>query len=150
MAVDIAVNGNTKVKTLKTQFQNKYGVNIRVYKGQKFADDDATMASIRKDGVSGKGEIDINGNMHVGNIEKKFMETLGVKIQIENKEGKLADNKVSLASLNKSETVASTPTASSTSAALPNEAKKGCMGILVLCFIPIASVLTTLYYFLHA
>ena len=145
---DIVVSGNTKVKTLKAQFQEKYGVAIRVYKGQKFADDDATLASVRKDGVSGKGEIDINGNMHVGNLERKFMDNLGVKIQVENKAGKLADNNVSLASLCRDEAAAPTsPSQSFDSSASSEGAKKGCMGLVVAALIPVFALL---YFVCHS
>ena len=54
---------------------------MRVYNGQKFADDDATLASIRKNDAKG-GDVKINGNMLVGNFEKKILEEFGIKVQV--------------------------------------------------------------------
>jgi len=96
---DINAHGRTKVGTLKKEFKAAYGVGIRIYNGAKFADEAASLASIRTE--KKEGEIKINAKMLVGNLEKKFMEQLGVKVQIEDKAGALADNSVTLASLTK-------------------------------------------------
>jgi predicted transglutaminase-like protease len=93
----ISAHGRTKVGTLKKQFKEAYGVEIRIYNGVKFADEAASLASIRTE--KKEGEISINAKMLVGNLEKKFKDTLGVKVQIEDKTGELADNSVTLASL---------------------------------------------------
>jgi hypothetical protein len=60
----------------------------------------------------------------VGNLEKKFKDVLGVKVQIENKAGELADNKVTLGSLlgGKQTPSKNTPKA---------EPKKGCLGMFL-------------------
>ncbi len=93
----ITANGRKKVGTFKKEFKAAYGVGIRIYNGVKFADDDASLASVRTE--KKEGEIAINAKMLAGNLEKKFMEQLGVKVQVENKDGELADNSVTLASL---------------------------------------------------
>ena len=124
----IDVHGNTRVKTLKKAFKQEYGVGIRVYKGKHFADDDATLASVRVGDPAGD-DIKINANMKVGNLEKKFKDVLGVKIQIENKAGQLADNKVTLGSLSNSK--GRSPSSSSSSSTSKESAKKGCLGMLV-------------------
>ena len=67
---DFSISGKMKVKTLKANFKEEYGSTLRVYNGKKFADDDATLASIRKEDAKG-GEVKINGKMLVGNFEKK-------------------------------------------------------------------------------
>jgi hypothetical protein len=98
---DINAHGKTKVGTLRKEFKEAYGVELRVYNpgiGGHRADDSVTLASIRE-GKASDGEIKINAKILVGNLEKKFMEQLGVKVQIEDKAGELADNSVSLASL---------------------------------------------------
>jgi hypothetical protein len=41
------IDGRMKVKTLKDQFKKEFGLTLRVYDGRKFADGDATLASIR-------------------------------------------------------------------------------------------------------
>ncbi len=95
----ISAHGRTKVETLKDEFKAAYGVGIRIYNGQRFADETATLASIRPDGKTSEGAIKINGKMLVGNVEKKFLDDLGVKVQIEDLQGNLADNGVTLTSL---------------------------------------------------
>lgn len=78
---DFTITGRMKVKTLKSDFKENFGSTLRVYNGQKFADDDATLASIRKNDAKG-GDVKINGNMLVGNFEKKILEEFGVKVQV--------------------------------------------------------------------
>lgn len=96
---NINAHGRTKVGTFKKDFLEAYGVGIRIYDGVKFADESVSLASVRTEKKSGK--ITINAKMLVGNLEKKIMDELGVKVQIENKNGKLADNSVTLVSLGK-------------------------------------------------
>ncbi len=50
---DFTITGRMKVKTLKADFKENFGSTLRVYNGQKFADDDATLASIRKNDAKG-------------------------------------------------------------------------------------------------
>jgi len=78
---DFTITGRMKVKTLKADFKENFGSTLRVYNRQKFADDDATLASIRKNDAKG-GDVKINGNMLVGNFEKKILEEFGIKVQV--------------------------------------------------------------------
>lgn len=84
---ELSVSGRMVVKTLKKQFKEAFGCSLRVYaatscKG-RFADEDATLASIRGEGAKG-GEMKVNGNTLVGNFEKKFAETYGIGVQVAN------------------------------------------------------------------
>jgi len=93
---EIALKGNMKVKTLKADFIKAFGASLRVYKSATckgaFADDDATLVSIRAEGKAG-GELKIIGNMQVGNFEKKIAEMYGIGVQVANaKDSELADN----------------------------------------------------------
>lgn len=98
---DLSITGRMKVKTFKTSFKEEYGSTLRVYVGPKFADDDATLASIRKDGAKG-GEVKINGRMLVGNFEKKIFEEFGIKIQVATPDdSKLSDNTMTLSASGK-------------------------------------------------
>lgn len=96
MAKELKIDGRMKVDTLKTNFKNTFKIGIRIYKGQKFASENLTLSSIRTDDAKG-GRIEIHGRTKVGNVEKMFMEQMGIKVQIENKSGDLADNNLSLA-----------------------------------------------------
>lgn len=89
-----------KVKTLKAEFKKAFGSTLRVYKSVSckgaFADDDATLASIRAEGAKG-GELAVKGNMQVGNFEKKVAEMYGIGVQVANADdSKLADNTATL------------------------------------------------------
>ena len=93
---EINIDGRMKVNTLKSQFKSAFGSTLRIYNGVKFADDEATLASIRKGDAKG-GEFKVGGQMQVGNFEKKFMETFGIKVQVATKDdSELADNSATL------------------------------------------------------
>ena len=93
---DLSISGKMKVKTLKANFKEEYGSTLRVYVGKKFADDNATLASIRKEDAKG-GEVKINGKMLVGNFEKKILEEFGIIIQVATPDdSKLSDNSLTL------------------------------------------------------
>ncbi len=80
---DLKVSGRMSVKTLTSKFKEAYGGTLRVYNGVSFADPDATLASIRKEGKSG-GEISANGNTKCGTFEKDMLEKFGIKVNVAN------------------------------------------------------------------
>ena len=97
---EIKLTGNMKVKSLKADFKEAFGATLRVYKSASckggFADDNATLASIRAEGAKG-GELKIVGHMQVGNFEKKIAEMYGIGVQVANADdSKLADNSATL------------------------------------------------------
>ena len=102
---EIKLTGNMKVKSLKADFKEAFGATLRVYKSASckggFADDNATLASIRAEGAKG-GELKIVGNMQVGNFEKKIAELYGIGVQVANADdSKLADNDITLVAAGK-------------------------------------------------
>ena len=102
---EIALKGNMKVKTLKAEFKKAFGSTLRVYKSASckgaFADEDATLASIRAEGAKG-GELAVKGNMQVGNFEKKVAEMYGIGVQVATADdSKLADNGITLVAAGK-------------------------------------------------
>lgn len=78
---ELTISGRMKVKSLKADFKKAFGSTLRIYNGAKFADDDATLASIRKGDAKG-GEVKAHGATKVGNFEKAIMENYGIRIQI--------------------------------------------------------------------
>ena len=97
---DFKLDGRMKVKSLKENFKKSFGASLRVYKSESckgaFADDDATLASIRAEGKKG-GELVVGGNLKVGNFEKKIAELYGIGVQVANADdSKLADNDITL------------------------------------------------------
>ncbi|MHA7864967.1 hypothetical protein [Flagellimonas marinaquae] len=90
-----------KVKSLKEDFKNAYGSTLRVYNGRAFADDDATLASIRK-GDSKGGDFEVSGNMHVSTFEERVFEKFGIKVQVATPDdSSLAKNDISLSASGK-------------------------------------------------
>ncbi len=113
------VSGRTTVSKLKTMFREEFGIGVRVYSGNRFAEDTATLASIRNGGDAKKSDFELRGNMKVGNAEKLFKDVFGITIQIEDSAGKLADNRVTIASLKTAKN------AKADKAAAPKSAPKG-------------------------
>ena len=102
---DFKLDGRMKVKSLKAKFKECFGATLRVYKSATcrgaFADDDATLASIRAEGKAG-GELVVGGNLKVGNFEKKIAELYGIGVQVANADdSKLADNDITLVAAGK-------------------------------------------------
>ena len=98
---EFSIDGRMKVKTLKKQVKEAFGATLRVYKGKQFADDDATLASIRVGDAKG-GELKCAGNLKVGNFENKIKEVFGIRIQVANKDDSaLAANDITLAAAGK-------------------------------------------------
>lgn len=94
---DFSMNGRLTVKSLKKHFKDAFGATLRVYNGKKFADESATLASIREGDAKG-GELKVVGNMYVGNFEDKVKELYGITVQVANADDtKLADNKKTIA-----------------------------------------------------
>ena len=90
------IKGRIKVRTLKAQFKEEFGLTIRVYDGRSFADDDSTLASIRK-GDSKGGEFSPHINSKIGNFEDRIKDLFGLKIQISGSDNSyLCDNDLTL------------------------------------------------------
>jgi len=85
-----------KVKTLKANFLEEFGLTLRVYDRRSFADPEATLASIRK-GDSKGGEFSPRKNTKVGNLEDKIFEMFGLKTQVSGSDDRyLCDNDLTL------------------------------------------------------
>ena len=102
---EFKLDGRMKVKTLKDNFKKNFGSTLRVYKSVTckgaFADDNATLASLRAEGKAG-GELTVGGNLRVGNFEKKIAELYGIGVQVANADNSaLADNEVTLVAAGK-------------------------------------------------
>ena len=102
---EFKLDGRMKVKTLKDNFKKNFGSTLRVYKSESckgaFADDNATLASIRAEGKKG-GELVVGGNLKVGNFEKKIAELYGIGVQVANaNDTALADNDITLVAAGK-------------------------------------------------
>ncbi len=97
---EFSISGRMTVKSLRKQFKDAFGASLRVYKGAKFAPEDATLASIRSgENVKG-GELVCKGNLQVGNFENKMKEMFGITVKVANPDNtKLADSKMTIAAV---------------------------------------------------
>lgn len=73
------ISGRMSVARLQNQFKDSYGLGLRVYNGQKMADESATLASISDKKVE---DFECAGNMKVGNFEARFLAATGIKVQV--------------------------------------------------------------------
>lgn len=83
---ELKINGRKRVKTLKAEFKELFGSTLRIYTTpscRRFADDDATLASIRAEGAIG-GDMSISEDTIVSTFEKEFTAMWGIGVQIAN------------------------------------------------------------------
>lgn len=91
----ISLVGQTKVSTLQKRFSAEFGLTIRIYDGRSFADPSATIGQIRR--KQGAKHIEIRRNTKVGNLEQKFLDEAGIKVQIAGSDDSyLCDNNLTL------------------------------------------------------
>ena len=92
----LSVTGQTKVSTLQEGFLKEFGLTLRIYDGRAFADLNETLAQVRKKKGSGK-DLSVAKNMKVGNLEDKFKEEFGLKVQVAGSDDSyLCDNNLTL------------------------------------------------------
>ncbi len=73
------ISGRMSVKTLRAQFEKTYGLDLRIYNGSKYADEDATLASISSSKVD---DFECRASMQIGNFETRFKDSTGIKVQV--------------------------------------------------------------------
>ena len=92
----IKVTKASYVQSIQRQFEDEFNCNIRIYKGNKFADPKTKIVDLTKKDNPG-GELKLGPRSRVENVEKYFMDTFGIKVQISNSDDtKLADNSMTL------------------------------------------------------
>lgn len=75
---EFSISGRMSVGNLQKQFKNAFGLTLRVYKGNNFADASATLASISDKKVE---DVSCIGSIQVGNFEER-MSKVGIKVQV--------------------------------------------------------------------
>ncbi len=101
-AADFEIKPQMKIKTLCKNFNENFGLSLRVYKGQTIADGDLTLAQLNKlskktELNSKAGSLKIRASMRVGDAEKIFKEHFGVNVQIADYDNKkLCDNSLTI------------------------------------------------------
>lgn len=92
----LSITGQMKVSTLQAGFLKEFGLTLRIYDGRSFADPTQTLAQVRKKKGGGKA-LSVAKNMKVGNLEDKFEEEFGLKVQVAgSNDSYLCDNELTL------------------------------------------------------
>jgi len=92
------ISGRMSVERLQNQFKEEFGLTLRVYKGNNFADSKATLASISEKKVE---DVSCIGSIQVGNFEERML-TVGLKVQVATGDNtQLVNNKYTLNEANK-------------------------------------------------
>ena len=92
---EFIIGQNMTVGQLKRNFVETYGISVRIYNGTDIADDNEILQKVGFK-MNKKIKINLDLNTKIGNMEDKFKDKLGIKIQVEDKKGKLADNNLCL------------------------------------------------------
>jgi hypothetical protein len=72
------ISGRMQVASLQNQFKEEFGLTLRVYKGNNFAEPSATLASISDKKVE---DVSCIGSIQAGNFEER-MKNVGIKVQV--------------------------------------------------------------------
>ena len=103
---EFTVAPNKKLKTLSSEFENAFGVELVFYKGVKIADGDLTLKQLNDKTtktVDTKADgFKVKGSMKVGDAEKLFDTNFGVTVQIK-KGGKLVPNSMTIGEASRTE-----------------------------------------------
>jgi len=101
---EFSLDGRKTVKGLKDDFKKTFGATLRVYTTancKQFADDKATLASLRAQGKAG-GSLVVKGNRTVGSFENALTDLFGIGVQVATPDDKaLAPNDITLSAAGK-------------------------------------------------
>lgn len=99
---EFTIAPNKKLKSLSKDFKEAYDLSLVFYKGNIIADGDLTLGALNQKtnaniNTTSKEGIKIKGNMLVKDVEKSFLDTYGVTVQIKDKKAeRLVDNNITL------------------------------------------------------
>ena len=103
---EFTVAPNKKLKTISSEFEKAFGVELVFYKGKQIADGALTLKQLNdkpSKTVETKAEgMKIKGSMKVGDAEKLFDTHFGVTVQIK-KGGKLVPNDMTIGEASRTE-----------------------------------------------
>lgn len=90
---DFDVAPNKKLKTIKKEFEENFGLKIKIYKGKILAEDSLTINQLnKKTSIDVKKDtrgIKIKASHTVENVEKSFMDNFGLNVNICYSDGKV-------------------------------------------------------------
>jgi hypothetical protein len=87
-AKDFHISPNKKLKTIKKDFKENFGLTLRIYKGKQFADPEMTFAGLNnkttKEINTKNEDISIKASMKIGDFEKLMDSYFGLTVQVAN------------------------------------------------------------------
>ena len=99
---DFSVSPGKKVKTIKKEFKEAFGLSLRIYKGKQFAEESLTINQLNKKTsaeikTAAVEDLVIRASFAVGKVEKLFKTTYGLDVQIADADDKkLINDKITL------------------------------------------------------
>lgn len=105
---EFSVAPNKKLKTISADFKKAFDLSLVFYKGNMIAEEGLTLAGLNKKTsaeINSKSDVDIKikASMKVAEVEKLFLNTYGVKVQIKDKSAKsLIDDNLTLGNASRS------------------------------------------------
>ena len=91
---EFSVSGNSKLKSISKEFKKNFDLTLVFYKGNMIADENLSFAklnqktSLKVDTSINNDDLKIKASMTVKEVEKSFLNTYGVKVQVKDKRGK--------------------------------------------------------------
>lgn len=98
---EFGVSRNKKLKSVSADFKKAFDLTLVFYKGNMIAEGDLTLAALdkktAKTATSESTSVKVKASMKVGDVEKLFDDSFGVKVQIKDITGKhLVPNEITL------------------------------------------------------
>lgn len=96
---EFSVSGRKKLRTINKEFNEAFGLSLIIYKGNQRAPENFSFADLNKktslkiDTSITNDDLNIKATMSVDDVEKAFLDTYGVKVQIGDKKGNLISSR---------------------------------------------------------
>ena len=102
---EFSVSGRKKLGTINKEFEKSFGLTLLIYKGNQRADAKLSFADLNKktslkvDTSINNSDINLKASMTIDEVERAFLDTYGVKVQIGDKNGNIIGAKHGKATL---------------------------------------------------
>ena len=96
---EFSVSGRKKLRTINKEFNDAFGLSLIIYKGNQRAPENFSFADLNKktslkvDTSITNDDLNLKATMSVDDVEKAFLDTYGVKVQIGDKKGNLISSR---------------------------------------------------------
>ena len=92
---EFSVSGRKKLGTINKEFSKAFGLTLLIYKGNQRADSKLSFAdlnqktSLKVDTSINNSDINLKASMTIKEVERNFLDTYGVKVQVGDKNGNI-------------------------------------------------------------